>query len=219
MAFTLEVQLGKTRYRRAEKGFEALSKKLGRNFKDFNPVIRKELLILVATIIAAMEKRHSVPWRPFQKLPTGARKGLLARRTGRLIGSLRGSVVGSGAETTALLFGDEKLRVHERGARIRAKRQKYMAIPLPGALDRRGVPLRSGPRDWNNTFVKKSRRNPRNLVIMRKGLGGKITPLYLLTKSTRIPRRLGLVLTAMTATPVFLDRLFDKLMHELNKEL
>lgn len=218
MAFTFEVQIGKRRYQRAAKGFEVLADKLGKNVNDFSPVIRKELLVLIATIVAAMEKRHSVPWRPYQKLPAGARRGLLARRTGRLIGSLRGAVVGTGVDTVALLFGNEKLKIHETGVSIRPKRRKYLAIPLPGALDRRGVPKRPSPRDWPNTFVMKSRRNPRNLVIMQKE-GGHLIPLYLLTKSTRLPRRLGLVYTAMTAAPVFLDRLFDKLMREMRKDV
>ena len=46
------------------------------------------------------------------------------------------------------------------------KNGKYLCIPLPAALDSSGLPLKSSPRDWPNTFCAKSKAG--NLLIFQR---------------------------------------------------
>lgn len=217
MPFDLDLAFGGKRYKNAQRGLEIMGATLEKNVKDFNPVIKKELRDLLDTVIAAMQQRHSTPWSPGQKLPKGDRTGKLAKRSGKLMRSLRGTVKGSGDNSYGELTGSGLLEVHEEGRTIRPKRKKYLAVPLPAALTTRGTPKKRKPRDWKNTFVAKSRKG--NLLIFQRMRGkGKIRPLYWLTTEVRIPARLGAVLTAETALPVFEDRLFEKLVRELLKQ-
>lgn len=214
MALELELTFGGKRFRDAKKGLQALGDDLARNVKDFNPAIRKELRDLMDTVIDALRKRHDTAWRAGQRLPTGDRQGRLAKRSGGLLRSLRGIVSVSGKEASGQIRGDGLLLVHENGKTIRPKRAQFLTIPLPAAMDSRGVPKKRRARDWPNTFVKRSKRG--NLIIFQKK-GGQLVPLYFLTKETKIPKRLGLKVTVDTAIPVFQDRLFDRLTRELLK--
>jgi hypothetical protein len=63
-----------------------------------------------------------------------------------------------------------------------------LTIPLPAALDARGVPRKRSARDWDNTFVQKSRRG--NLLIFQRR-GREIVPLYALKPEVRVRARLG----------------------------
>lgn len=130
--------------------------------------------------------KHNKPWQP------GANNSRLNTRSGRGMKSVIESVEvkdGGPGEVIGLIGGVFYLATQEYGAVIRAKRSKYLTIPLPAALDSRGVPRKRSAREWANTFIKKSKAG--NLIIFQKRAGG-IVPLYVLKKSVRIPKRLGL---------------------------
>ncbi len=116
----------------------------------------------------------------------------LQRRSGKGIESVkqdRKVTTGSSLDDVSAQQGLGTMGVHLEGATIRAKRSKYLTIPLPSACDRRGVPLKKSARDWPDTFVIKSKRG--NLLIVQKQDNGSILPLYLLKSSVRIPARLS----------------------------
>jgi hypothetical protein len=98
------------------------------------------------------------------------------------------------------------LSIHEDGARVRRK-GKLLAIPLPAALNSRGLPIKKNPRSWPNTYVARSRRG--NLLIFQRR-AGVVTPLYVLKEDTKIPRRLGVGATLAKAAPLYVERVFEK---------
>lgn len=130
-------------------------------------------------------KRNNKPW------PGGTTDSSLSSRSGKAIRSIAQSlkVEGTGSEVLGYIGGIYYLQAHEDGAVIRARRSKYLTIPLPAALDQRGVPLKRSAREWSNTFVIKSKNN--NLLIVQRTVTG-IVPLYVLKKQVRIPKRLGM---------------------------
>ncbi len=151
--------------------------------------ISKELKRALQQVAREMGRRHSTPWSP-----GGSPRARLFRRTGGGVKGIKKTVKVKGTRKLETIVGQVgapfPISVHEKGATIRAKRSKFLTIPLPAAMDSRGVPLRKKARDWPNTFVQKSRRG--NLLIFRNNPDGTITPLYLLRKSVKLPPRLGM---------------------------
>ncbi len=152
----------------------------------------------VATIVAV---RNSRPY------PGGTTGSSLSARSGAGVASIHNSVrVVPGSNIQGVLGyigGNFYLRTQEYGAVIRATRSEYLTIPLPAALDSRGVPLRRSARMWANTFVQRSRRG--NLLIFQNRPGGAIVPLYVLKREVRIPPRLGMGLTLDQYAIKFID--------------
>jgi hypothetical protein len=142
----------------------------------------------VATIVATRNSRG---------YPGGTTGSSLSQRSGSAVRSIHDSVkVEQGATLQSIrgyIGGNFYLRTHEFGAVIRATRSQYLTVPLPAALDSRGVPLRRSARMWANTFIANSRAG--NLLIFQKQPGGGIIPLYVLKREVRIPPRLGMSLT------------------------
>ncbi len=116
-------------------------------------------------------------------------------------------------ETVEGQISTGNMTIHETGGTVRPRRSRYLTIPLPAAMDSRGVPLRRRARDWDNTFVARSRRG--NLLIFRRdGLG--LTPLYLLKPSVRIKPRLGLEDAVVeNGLSYFERRAFEEISREL----
>lgn len=84
-------------------------------------------------------------------------------------------------------------RMQEKGSKpggLKPKKGKYLAIPIGKAKTKRGVG-RGTPREFPNTFVKKSKKG--NLIIFQKKSFKKkkpeIEPLFVLKKSVKIPKR------------------------------
>ncbi len=100
------------------------------------------------------------------------------------------------------------LSVHERGTTIRAKSSQFLTIPLSAALSARGIPLRPKARDWNNTFVQRSKRG--NLLIFQRR-GAQIVPLYLLKRSVTLPPRLKAEETLMAGEDFFVESLITEM--------
>lgn len=205
-AFTLQLELDGKRFKNVERGIRALSEGLNPRKLGVDRIVRRELRDMLDTVAEAMAQRHSTPWRPGTRLSTGVRGGKLAKRSGRTLRAIKRSVKvqGSGSEITGTIGGPFYLHVHENGATIRARKARFLTIPLPAALTSRGVPKKRRARDWPNTFVQRSKRG--NLIIFQKR-GGRLVPLYLLKKRVRIPRRLGMGATLRKAAPVALDRI------------
>jgi hypothetical protein len=71
---------------------------------------------------------------------------------------------------------------------VRAKRVKYLTIPLKAALTASGNPKRPGARDWEDTFVLRAKDG--RLFIARPK-GKRLELLYKLQASVEIPARFG----------------------------
>ncbi len=214
-ALKLSLEIDNKRFADARKGLNALSQRVGVAFEDLSPIARKELQNVLDTVKEAMRKRHSTPWQPFKRLPAGDRGGKLAKRSGKGLRGIRMRTQASSDEVTGWITVDFPMSVHEKGAIVRRK-SKLLAIPLPAALDARGVPKKLGPRLWSNTFVAKSRKG--NLLIFQRR-GGKIIPLYALKEKVVIPARLGLGVTLQTAAPLFVDRVFNEALKKLRQKV
>lgn len=163
----------------------------------------QKALQLVAKSVAA---KHANPWNG--RVVNESR--YLQARSGGGIRSILQSV--RQTDASALLVGAQistgALTVHETGATVTAKRANYLTIPLPAALDAVGLPLRARARDWDNTFVARSKRGV--LMIFRKD-GKEITPLYLLKRSVTIPPRLSMSQEVTDGLPYFERRALETL--------
>jgi hypothetical protein len=206
---TLEFEFRGKRFKDAERGLKAFAGVLNADWQEAAVVLRRELETYMHSIARAVETRHSAPW------PGGTTAKTLSLRTGAMIKSITESVRVSGTTYETLqgtIGGSFIARVHERGATITVRKAKYLTIPLPPALDKRGVPIRPRARDWPDTFVIKSKTG-NLLIVMRKG--GRIVPLYVLKKTVKIPPRLGLGDTARAGLPYFTDRAMDQMVKSI----
>jgi hypothetical protein len=173
--------------------------------------------VMVSTldrIYAAVRKEHGDPW-PTGSGPWGTSPTKLAKRSGRglrSIGASRKVEMGPAFSVVTGQIGTGKMTIHETGGRVTA-RGRYLTIPFKSALDGKGLPLKRRARDWDNTFVQRSRRG--NLIIFRKDGSGRVVPLYLLKKSVRIPARLGLAETVEQNVPYFVARALRTIEKEL----
>lgn len=172
------------------------------------------LLETLTEIYGALEAQHGRPW-PLSDNAFGTTPRALAMRTGAGLASIKQSITirdtggGSGDRVIEGSISTGLLTVHETGVTITAKRSQYLTIPLRAALDGRGVPLRSSAREWQNTFVARSKAG--NLIIFQKD-GKNVTPLYLLKSSVYIPPRLQMRQTVA----YYADRFGGKLAAAFN---
>lgn len=208
MAKTLELEFDfrNKRYTDAARGLRAFAQELSADWDGSAKVLGVELRSFLDTVAEALAKRHGTPW------PNGTTAQTLSKRSGRLIASIQESV-----KITGTSFGDlqgyigaaSPAAVHEYGATIKPKTAKFLTVPLPAALDSRGLPLKKRARDWDNTFVAKSRKG--NLLIFQRR-GTQVVPLYVLKSSVTIPPRLGMGKTLQTGIPYFVDRAMDAMV-------
>ena len=108
------------------------------------------------------------------------------------------------------------MRVHEYGAVIRAKKAKFLTIPLPAALNSKGIPKKMSAREWDKTFIQTSKAG--NLIIFRTQ-GRRIIPLYVLKSEVRIKPRLGMGLTLEKGLPRFVDKSVDAMLQAILEDL
>lgn len=207
------------RFRDAARGLRAFGADLEKSVEDATPILRQQLRFFLNTVAEAVAQRHGNPY-PGGTTGGGEGFGTLSRRSGKLIESIRKSVAVSGSK-----FDDIEGRIgsgliyaaaQEFGAVIRAKNVQFLTIPLPAALDSRGVPLKKSAREWANTFVKKSKKG--NLIIFQK-IGRNITPLYLLKREVRIPARLGLGKSLTLNKKFFQDTVFETVLDAMRGKL
>lgn len=202
------------RYQNIERGLVAVGEDVKRDIEKAGPLVRKLLRQYMEGVVKSVKARTVVPYPAGTSAP-GQFPGSLSRRSGKLSASLtpeRIQVKGGSINSTEVSFTLTGIAsVHERGATIRPKRAKYLTIPLPPALDSRGVPKEVNARAWQNTFVQRSRKG--NLLIFQKR-GQGIVPLYVLKKSVTIPRRLNFD----EAFQAGRDLLADKIAKEVVRE-
>lgn len=105
----------------------------------------------------------------------------LKRRTGNLVRAMNYNVTENNGDVVGKV-GNRMVysAIHETGGTIKAKKGKYLTIPLPAAMTPAGV-LRKPARQWENTFV-------RGKVIFQRR-GEKNVPLFVLKESVDIPAR------------------------------
>lgn len=154
--------------------------------------------------------RHSGPW------PTGTTATTLSKRSGKGVRSIKNFMVKGTADGVEGVWRlTRTMSFHERGGVIRAKNARYLTIPLPAALDSRGVPLRVSAREWDNTFIQMSRNG--NLIIFQNR-GREIVPLYVLKRSVRVPPRLGMRQTLIDNRPEFRRQLTARVKEFLSMQ-
>ncbi len=217
--FSLTFEYGGKRFTDAARGLNAFADAVYVPLDDLGPEVKKVFKDILDTVADAMKQRHSDGWSPTRKGPLGDRAGRLAKRSGKMVKSIQRSVKVkrlNKKEVIGAIGGNVAARTHERGAVIRPRKKKFLAIPLPAALDSRGVPKKTKARDWPNLFVVTSKKG--NLLLVRKK-GAGIEPMYLLTKKAVIPRRLGLQATLTKAAPTFNDLLFDLIVRKIQKSI
>ncbi|QIG76086.1 putative morphogenesis protein [Rhizobium phage RHph_I4] len=200
-----EVIVGGRAYKKVEEAFDALYDQMENGLSSASVPLSKAIREALQLVARKMEQQHSGPWNGRVVNDTQN----LQKRSGgikRIRDTIK--VKGNTIETLEGTIGTAGFAIHETGGVITAKRSKYLTIPLPAAMDGRGVPLRKRARDWDKTFVARSRRG--NLLIFRKEAGGGVTPLYLLKPSVRIPARLGLEKALINdALPYFERKAFE----------
>ncbi len=197
-------------YVTAEAGLYAFAADLDKRFTKVPIAIKGELREYLRAVVKALKQRHGKPW------PGGTSSKTLAKRSGDGRNSIKVRM-GRGRKLDSISGGVEigfPMSVHEKGATIRPKRSRYLAVPLPAALDKRGVPLRSGPREWDNTFVQANGSG--DLLIFRRE-GRNITPLYILKNQVKLPPRLNAEKTLRGGTGLFVDKAMQAAMAELKR--
>lgn len=217
----LEFPVLNQRFLRAEQGIRRLASSLsfdaGSQRQRINRALAQVLKSFLDVVVEAMRQRHSTRWSPGSRLPAGDRQGRLHSRSGSL---LQGFTVNIRSGKTfpegELIARHPGIRTHEHGATIRARRARYLTIPLPSALDSRGVPLKRSAREWRNTFVRRSSGG--NLVIFQSR-GGQLVPLYVLKTEVKIPARLGLQTTLLAAVNPTVDRMGEAMLEAISENI
>lgn len=209
--FTIEFDYQGKRWTDALAGLESFTRRMDESMDLMVPILKTGLKQYLMAAIRAAEKRHSRAW------PGGTGEKRLSLRSGRLLQSLKEGVRVTGdsfAEVRGEIWGIFYARTQEFGAYIVPVRAQYLAIPLPAALDARGVPLKPGPRDWDRTFVITSKKG--NLLIVQRLPNGRgIVPLYVLKKEVIIPPRLGIRESLESHKTYFTEVLMKKFLERL----
>ena len=208
---TLEFEFRGRRYQDAKRGLEAVGQSLEDGLMRASNRLAKELKVYLEGVAKALAKRHGNPW------PGGTTATTLSRRSGAGMKSILDSVKVTGKmidDIQGVIGLTGYLAIHETGGTIRAKRSKYLTIPLAAALNTDGTPKRRSAREWENTFVGRSKAG--NLLIFQKTATGMI-PLYVLKKEVTIPARLGMKATLEAGLDYFVDRAFNAMLKEMLK--
>ena len=184
----------------------ALDQSLNATADRVTMAIGRDVLDALKRVGQALAKKHSSPWNG--RLVND--KSTLQKRSGSGLRSILESIktTENNINVVAAEITTGSMSIHETGGTVKPKRGKYLTIPLPAAMDGRGVPLRARARDWDNTFVARSKRG--SLMIFRKD-GKGITPLYLLKTSVYIPPRLQMSDAVDDTLPYFERKAFESI--------
>ncbi|QIG66816.1 putative tail protein [Rhizobium phage RHph_TM16] len=204
MDLRLSVKFKGREYRSPKRGIEAYRAYVEDGFNQTVKQIKPDMIEHLTNVVNVLIERHSGAW------PGGTTPNSLSRRTGRSIAALRKGikVTGNRLDTIrATLDIPLPLAYHEYGYSKRSN-GKLLTIPLPAALTPNGVPLKTNPRQWPNTFVATSKAG--NLIIFQRR-GRRIIPLYLLKDTIKVPARLGARQEMQNAIPHFAERMADEI--------
>ena len=210
-AFTIEFEFRNQRFNDAAAGLKAFYEVLGKNWDGAAQALSREMREFLAQVVEAIVQRNSEAW------PGGTSESSLSKRSGNLISAIGGSMRVSGSTFNDIQGsvgapGVQYAKIQETGGVVKAKNGKFLAIPLPAALDSNGLPLQSSPRSWPNTFCATSKAG--NLIIFQKR-GTSIVPLYVLKTQVTIPPRLGMRKTLEAGVPYFVERAMDAMVKEV----
>lgn len=211
----LEITVNGKRYPSLEQGLSGISREIGTLPEEMSRVYKRELRKFLNQIADVMEKRHSGPYTGFK-----SSAGRLQKRSGVGLASIRKSinVEGDNLGIIGEIGGLKRLAIHEFGGVVTPNARKFLTIPLPAALDSRGVPLKLSPRDWDKTAVIKT-AGGRLMIIQKRGRNNRIIPLYILTKRVVIKKRLGMRNAVDRRLSDFADNLANTIVTELTKEM
>lgn len=199
------------RFNDAAVGLKYFAKALESDWDGSAKVLSKELRSFLDSVGEAITSRNG------KSYPGGTTDNSLSSRSGRSMQSVLDSIKVTGTTFTDIaghIGGAFPLGVHEYGATINAK-GKLLTIPLPAALDSRGVPLKRSARDWDNTFVARSKAG--NLLIFQRR-GSQIVPLYVLKQTVTIKPRLRMGDTLKAGLPYFVDKSVDAIVVAIMKK-
>lgn len=209
VSLSLEFEFRNKRYKDAEKGLTAFAKSLQNDWDGAAKTLSRELMEFLKQVASALESRHGGAW------PGATGEQTLSRRSGALVDAIVNSVTVKGTTFQTIegtIGADVKYAaIQEFGGTIKPK-GKYLAIPLPAALNANGTPKKAGPREWKNTFVAMS-KNGNLIIFLKEGAG--ITPLYVLKTSVTIPPRLGMRKTLDAGLPYFVDKAMDAMVRDV----
>lgn len=184
----------------ADKLVGAVQKVTARVLSETKRILRTEAVLMTSHIKTEHLTGGTTPTR-------------LAVRSGNLRSQCRSLPVteSPGSIESGVGFGTQYARTHigpvGQVTTIRAKKGKFLAIPLMAALTSSGVPKgspKNGP--WGDTFFLRSRSKPGELILFGKAAyskgaktgqlkqgaklaGGGIVPLFLMVKQVRIRAR------------------------------
>lgn len=203
---TIEFEFRNKRFNDAAVGLKAFAETIGKDWDGSAKVLSAELKSFLDTVAEALALRHGGAW------PGGTTKDTLSKRSGDLVDSIIKSVQVTGNTFGEIVghigAGGIYASIQEYGGTITAK-GKLLTVPLPAALNPNGTPIKKSARDWDNTFVARSKKG--NLLIFQK-VGTQIIPLYVLKESVTIPPRLGMQDTINATLPYFVDKAMDAMV-------
>lgn len=209
-ALDFRVRFGKRGYTSAKRAYQSWAVHLRDAHEDAFEAVKDELRKHILKVAEEIAEANSTPW------PGGTTASTVSKRSGDGVNQIIRAPYVEGNSFNTLKAGFRLtgyMVYHELGATKKAG-GKLLTIPLPAALDGRGVPLRPSARDWPNTFVGTSRAG--NLLIFQRR-GSSIIPLYVLKQSVSIPARLGIRATIANTLPHYLSKATDAIVREYTK--
>jgi hypothetical protein len=197
------------------KTFDSVSEGMQHFLADFITVWEGEAKVVGAAIkdyldvvARALVARHSGAW------PGGTTATTLSSRSGESMKTVLKSVDVQGTTWSTLqgsIGGKATLLIHEYGGVINSK-GKMLTIPLPAALNADGTQIKASARDWDNTFIARTKGG--NLLIFQRR-GASVVPLYVLRDSVTIRPRLGMRDELQAHIPYFVDRTVDRIVADV----
>ena len=195
-----------------ERAFEFITKSISASVDKGAQKVSRELLKALNEVAGKMQELHGSAWSPGRGPSDRLRKR--SRGAGPAIKKTIKVRLASKIDNIEGRIGAPfPISVHEKGATIRPTKSTFLTIPLPAALDSRGVPLKIRARDWENTFIAPG-RSGRFLLIYQRRMG-RIVPLYKLAKEVKLPPRLRLEEHLLKELKHFEQRMLDIMEREI----
>lgn len=216
MGKSIELQIGGKVYSDLIAAFDKLGADVEMAVGEATTKAAPLLMASLQNVARELAKKHGNPWNggvynSSDNLQSRSGEGLRDIWRSIKLMTKNGDLVSASISAGSLSF-------HEDGGVIKAKSAQYLTIPLPAALNAKGVPLKQRARQWDNTFVKRSKKG--NLLIFRKLPGAnELTPLYILKPSVYIKPRLRMEPTINTEMGYFEAKLFEQISDVIDSYL